>query len=151
MSEFSYILDKKETFDSIYCEEEIVDLLSQTFRIPDDFRFNIMQTTEEHICRPDLVSYDAYGTPEHAELLMKLNGISNPFELNSDVYIIIPTYDYLEDFTIIPAKSTHANIAVEEFIPAVASPIKNTRRTTNDSLVGDNRYKINPATGVITY
>lgn len=151
MSEISYILDKKETFESLYCDEEIIDLLSQTFKIPDDFRFNIMQTTAEHICRPDLLSYDAYGTPEHAELLMKLNGISNPFELNEGVYIVIPAYDYLEQFQIIPAKSTYADISTDEFVPTVQPQKKDKRRTTNDSLVKDNRYKINPATGVITY
>lgn len=153
MSETSYILDKKETFDSPYCDEEIVDLLSQTFKIPEDFGFNVYQTTSDHICRPDLLSYDAYGTTEYGELILKLNGISNPFELNEGMYLIIPKFDYLEQFQIIPAKSTLAGIDPTEFIPVVSNPLNQVKkqRTTNEALLNSNRYKINPSTGVITY
>ena len=153
MSDFTYILDKKETFDSPYCGEEIVDLLSQTFRIPEDFEFTVYQTREDHTCRPDLLSYDAYGTDEYGDLLLKLNGISNPFELNGGMYIIVPKYDYLEQFQIVPAKSTIAGSDPSEFIPVASNPLNHVKkqRTTNEALLNSNRYKINPSTGVITY
>ena len=42
---------------------------------------------------------------------------------------------------------------VGEFIPAATNPIspKSKQRTTNEALANSSRYKINPATGIITY
>jgi hypothetical protein len=52
------------------------------------------------IARPDLLSYDLYGDELYADILCKLNGISNPLELNEGMIIIIPSPDDLDKFVI---------------------------------------------------
>ena len=58
------------------------------------------------IARPDLLSYDLYGDELYADILCKLNGISNPLELNEGMIIIIPSPDDLDKFVINSPNST---------------------------------------------
>ena len=69
----------------------MVDLGSPTFHIPDTFRGAMYEVEPSQIARPDLLSYDLYGDELYADILCKLNGISNPLELNEGMIIIIPS------------------------------------------------------------
>mgnify|MGYP007082623043 FL=1 len=91
---FSAVLDRKIQL------EDIVDLGSPTFRIPDTFRGAMYEVEPSQIARPDLLSYDLYGDELYADILCKLNGISNPLELNEGMIIIIPSPDDLDKFVI---------------------------------------------------
>ena len=46
--------------------------------------------TSDYAMRPDLISYYAYGVDSFADIIMKANGISNPFAINEGDIIIIP-------------------------------------------------------------
>ena len=54
----------------------------QAYRIP-----------EAYAMRPDLISMAVYNTTEYAEIILKYNGISNPFSLNPGDIIMIPDID----------------------------------------------------------
>ena len=73
----------KNNFSSEYLGEEMINLLDTTFVIPEYYNYNIFEVTEEYVARPDLISYDAYGDEMYTDVICKLNGISNPFELNT--------------------------------------------------------------------
>jgi hypothetical protein len=45
---------------------------------------------DRHLCRPDLVSFDAYGSVEYVDIIMKFNHISNPFSMELYDAIIVP-------------------------------------------------------------
>lgn len=45
---------------------------------------------DRHLCRPDLVSFDAYGGAEYVDLILKFNHISNPFSMELYDLIIVP-------------------------------------------------------------
>lgn len=44
----------------------------------------------EYVMRPDLISQTAYNSNNYAELILKYNGISNPFTIDKDDVILIP-------------------------------------------------------------
>ena len=79
----------KSTIYSEYLGEEVLSLLDETFIIPETFSFNVFQVTKDYIARPDLISNDAYGDTMYADVICKLNGISNPFELNENMALIL--------------------------------------------------------------
>ena len=118
-----------------------------TFQIPNSYIYNIFTVTEEYIARPDLISLDAYGDTMFTDVICKLNGISNPFELNKDMKLIIPSPESIMEFAVRPG---------DDFIDApnsISSTVKTkqTPRQANEAILGDSRFKIDASTGVIIY
>ena len=50
----------------------------------------IVRINKHYVARPDLVSLAIYGTDRYGDILCKINGISNPFELNENMMLICP-------------------------------------------------------------
>lgn len=144
------ILDFKGTITSNYLEERIYNLLDQTFEIPKSgFSFNILDVSKEYIARPDLISLDAYGDTGYADIICKINGISNPFELNEGMEIIIPTLTSITEFSVKPGKM---DVEEDEFdnLPTPTT-VSNKKRKANEAVIGDTRFRIDSSAGVIIY
>lgn len=45
---------------------------------------------DRHLCRPDVLSHDAYGNPDYVDIILKFNHISNPFSMELYDLIIVP-------------------------------------------------------------
>lgn len=88
----------KKNVKSKYLDEDIINLMSANFVIPQDFTYQLVRIPKSMVARPDLISLATYNDASYADLICKLNGISNMFELNEDDVIVIPTYDYIEKF-----------------------------------------------------
>lgn len=84
---FSKILSLKNEFYSEYLDENIINLLDRTFNIPANYPAHLYKVEDEYVGRPDLLSLDLYGDERYADILCKLNGISNPYELAEGQYI----------------------------------------------------------------
>ena len=140
-------LNFKREFDSDYLEDRIYNLLDITFQIPENYIYNIFTVTDEYIARPDLISLDAYGDTMFADIICKLNGISNPFELNTGMKLIIPSPESIMDFAVRPGDDF---MDKEDSISQVIKT-KQTPRQANEAILGDSRFKIDAATGVIIY
>ena len=54
--------------------------------------------TSDYAMRPDLISYYAYGVDSFADIIMKANGISNPFSINEGDIILIPDQQQFKYF-----------------------------------------------------
>ena len=109
MSQYSTI-NFKEIIHSDYLNEDILDLMNYTFEIPESYTYNIFEVTKEYIARPDLISLDAYGDGMFTDIICKLNGVSNPFELNEGMKLIIPSPEDIMKFAIQPSlKDLDAN------------------------------------------
>lgn len=144
------VLNFKRPIKSEYLGEEIYNLLDYTFEIPESYMYNIFVVTKEYIARPDLISLDAYGDPMFADVICKLNGISNPFELNEGMYLIIPAAENILDF----AGAASNKDLDHNWGPQLNSGNLKTRRTkrqANEAIIGDKRFKIDKARGVIIY
>lgn len=147
-------LENKNTIKSDYLNEDIINLLDKTFMLPQDFQFNILEINQEYIARPDLISLDAYGDTMYADVICKLNGISNPFELNEGMQIILPSPDIITDFVVNPSQASTDKDDINSESKTNNQPIaktKNEKRKANEAILGDSRFKINKANGVIIY
>lgn len=60
----------------------------------DDSVIHVVQPMEEY--RPDLISYQYFGTPDYAWAILAANNLSVPFELNYGTKILIPSLASLQ-------------------------------------------------------
>lgn len=143
------ILDLKTPIHSDYLNDLVYNMLDYTFQIPQNYSYNIFEVTSDYIARPDLISYNAYGDSSYADVICKLNGISNPFELNTGMKIILPTPDDIQNFIIEPSIKDKD----ENWGPNVVSKskTKTSKRQANEAIVGDTRFKIDKANRIIIY
>ena len=147
-------LENKNTIKSDYLNEDIINLLDKTFMLPQDFQFNILEINQEYIARPDLISLDAYGDTMYVDVICKLNGISNPFELNEGMQIILPSPDIITDFVVNPSQASTDKDDINSEYKTNNQPIaktKSEKRKANEAILGDSRFKINKTNGVIIY
>lgn len=145
-------LNYKSTIKSDYLQDTVYNLLDSTFELPKSgFSFNIFEVTKDYVARPDLISYDIYGTDFYADIICKLNGISNPFELNEGDILIIPSLSYITKFNQSPPIS---ELEKDDNISEQLSPkakTKNEKRKPNEAIIGDKRFTIDPKKRVIIY
>lgn len=144
------VLDLKNKIESDYLGESMYNMLDYTFEIPNNYSYNIFEVTQEYIARPDLISLDAYGDTMYTDIICKLNGVSNPFELNEGMKLILPTPDDIMRFIIEPSiKDKDENWGPN--ISSNSSKTKASKRQANEAIVGDTRFKIDKTNGIIIY
>lgn len=152
---YSQVLGQKTDFFSNYLNESIVNLLDTTFQIPKDYSVHLYQVEEEYTARPDLLSLDLYGDEMYADILCKLNGISNPYELMAGQYILVPDFTALEWFNVIPAVEwSEPNTPENSQINQALLPIlkrRTQKRKPNEAIVGDSRFNIDPISKIVIY
>lgn len=145
------VLENKTTFKCDYLNgENMYNLLDTTFEIPKDgFQFNIFKVNREYVARPDLISLDAYGSTIYTDVICKLNNISNPFSLNEDMELIIPTPQYISRFHVLPSDE---ELEENEYSQKpIATTKSNKSRKANEALVNSTRFKVDAASGIIIY
>lgn len=71
---------------------KMVDLTKSMFDFNDSTYVPLFmyKVPKDYNMRPDLISQEAYGTTEHAELILKYNGYSNPYSIQENDVIVIP-------------------------------------------------------------
>ena len=75
------------------------DLAVQTIDPNVEISGSFLVVNKYYVARPDLISLAVYGDDKYADILCKINGISNPFELNENDVIILPHVETLMDLT----------------------------------------------------
>lgn len=145
----SPVLYNKTMIHSDFLQDQIWNLLDLTYRMPYSFDFNIFKVNEEkYIARPDIISLDAYGDAMFADVICKLNGISNPFELNMGMTLIIPSPNDITNFiqqAPVIEREGYANKEVPK------PKHKSEKRQANQAIVGDKRFKIDASKGIVIY
>lgn len=148
---FHTVLNNKKEIYSDYLQEVVYNLGDSTFQIPSKYQYEIIEITERYIARPDLLSYDIYGDSLYSDLLCKLNGISNPFELNEGMLLLIPSPDSIMNFMKTPtAVECDSNINDATANKPIAKA-KNEKRKVNEAIIGDSRFKIDKNRGIVIY
>lgn len=144
------LLINKSEIKSKVLNEKIVNLLDKTFRIPYEFSYNIIEITSDYIARMDLLSKQLYGDIRYQDILCKLNGISNPFELNEGDLIVCPDIMDLQNFYY----KEYPDERDPESTGGIKRPVpkgKKEKRKPNEAVIGDKRYKIDQTRKVIIY
>jgi len=118
---------------------------------------------ENYIARPDLISLAVYGDDKYADVICKINGISNPFELNKGMIIYVPDIDSInkaltgssfENDLLDEYKSKTKKNKVEETISKTRKnlqKLKNERRSPGDQTIEDKNYYIDKNLGLVIY
>lgn len=147
---FSAILARKETFKSTYLNEEIIDLLSDTFMTPESYTGQVVPIDRGYDARPDLVSNAVYNDDTYMDILNKINGTGNPFELIEDQWYTIPGIDELPNFYVLPAKEWSED-AIQKAASKPKAKKKNEKRKPNEAVLGDKRFNIDKQSKIVIY
>jgi hypothetical protein len=145
---FHTVLNNKQTIKSDWLNDVIINLNDSTFYIPETYQYDVIEVSERYIARPDLIANDVYGDTIYTDLLCKLNGISNPFELNKGMLLIIPSMDSIMDF--MKSVSKAESDVVDDIVKPTPKK-KNEKRKANEAVVGDTRFKIDKNRGIVIY
>lgn len=147
---YNLLLENKSEIQSKVLKERIFNMLDKTFVIPESFDYEAVEVTKDFIARMDLISKFAYGTDKYQDILCKLNGISNPFELNEGNIIIVPSISDINRFYYQETyleKDPDTKKLDHKPVPKE----KKEKRKPNEAVVGDKRYKIDKNRKVIVY
>lgn len=148
---FHTVLQNKKTIQSEWLGEEILSLGDQTFNIPENYAYEILEVTDRYVARPDILSMDIYGDTLYTDLICKLNGISNPFELNEGMVLIIPSPSEIINFMYTPTKDECDVLAEGNVANKPTTKTKKEKRKANEAVVGDTRFKIDKTRGIVIY
>ena len=146
---FHTVLNNKKEIYSNWLQNNILNLCDSTFMIPESYQYEVLEVTDRYIARPDIISKDIYGDAIYSDLLCKLNGISNPFELNKGMLLIIPSPDSIMNFM-----KTIDNDELDEniFLGKTKTSIRqNSKTSPNEAIVSNSRFKIDKNKCVIIY
>ena len=133
--------------------ESYIDLMSDSFiSPPKDVAGKILMVNEYYVARPDLISLAVYGNDSYADIICKINGISNPFELAENTLLFLPEMEYMLEV----CKSAQPS----EFVGDESeSPLKiknyqkkkDEKRTPAEMVEGEKNYVIDKSLGMVFY
>lgn len=133
-----------------------IDLLSKSYNDKMKITGNYVMSNEHYIARPDLISLAVYGDDKYADILCKINGISNPFELSQYDILFCPSVEFITGFTKSYGSKSDLidnpkNNSIVEKDKNDLRKQKNERRTPNDMLVGEESFVIDKSLGLVFY
>ena len=137
--------------------EDVYDLLSgKSFVDMKLSNGNFVVVNKYYVARPDLISLACYGEDMYGDIICKVNGISNPFELNEDDLLFIPSIDFVRENTKMLNSQNNDLIDDadnEEIVQKVSSYQKKSLEeiTSNQQLVGDNNFVVDKSLGLVFY
>lgn len=115
---------------------------------------SLIEVTDEYVARPDLVSLAVYGSDKYADIICKINGISNPFELNSGMELIIPNLNEIQQVFIYGKKSSVVNDDKTTHISKTTKTnqkAKNSDRKPSEQTIGEYNFTIDRINKIIYY
>ena len=135
--------------------ESYIDLLSETFNKNITINGSFIIVNQYYVARPDLISLAVYGDDQFADVICKLNGISNPFEINENDIIYIPSPDALTMLTI--RKDDPSELISDSNTDLGNKNYKDNRkkisdrRSPNELVIGESNYIIDHSHGLVFY
>lgn len=82
----------------------------------------------DETCRIDLVSLSEYGSHDHADAILKFNGISNPFSIKEGDVLFIPKRDIAKKKFKLTLNKNYKNPIRDQFINTKRLPVKDANR-----------------------
>lgn len=131
-----------------------IDLMSKVWQNKVPKNGQIIIVNEYYVARPDLISLAVYGSDEYADIICKLNGFSNPFELNENDIIFCPTIEFMREACKYAEGPSEMLKTDKDEISAPAKTFQkryDSKRSPNEQLIGDQNYVIDKSLGLIFY
>ena len=143
------VLSNKTECKSEHLNDRMYNYLDTTFEIPEEFTYSLIQVTADYVARPDLISFKAYNDDSYADVICKLNGISNPFEINEGDVLVLPIFSELKRFLVTP---NVAELHLDDGnIERPVAKKKTDKRKANEAVIGDKRFSIDKNKRIIIY
>jgi len=134
--------------------ETYYDLMSKSFNYKTDTSGGFLIVNKYYVARPDLLSLAIYGSDEYADIICKINGISNPFELNEDDIIYYPSAEYIEEcYRYTGEESEYIESESDEITKREKTYQKaiNEQRSPNEQTLGEQNFVIDKSLGMVFY
>lgn len=132
-----------------------LDLLSNNIDIENNkiTDCSIIEVTSDYIARPDLISLAVYGSDQYADAICKINGISNPFELNEGMILFIPDFSAVSRMFVQATPSAVCSDDTENIssIKKNYQKTKNSKRSPNEQTIGDRTFIIDKQNKIVIY
>lgn len=100
MGIFIRLFDLKD--EMIRNGETLIDFTENNFKVnyldPYLRVTKLILVEDRHICRPDLLCWEAYGDTNHIDALLKFNQICNPFSMSEFDIIVVPDEEMLSRY-----------------------------------------------------
>jgi hypothetical protein len=94
----SQALNKEKTTDIVSGEEKF-NFSKPTIKIKSEVNIiNVHLVKQDEEMRLDLISILYYGTPDFVDIILKTNGISNPFSIKEGMFLRIPEKEAAEKY-----------------------------------------------------
>lgn len=136
--------------------EQCYDLLAPVYNINTIYKPKVIIVNEYYVARPDLISFAMYGDDKYADILCKINGISNPFEMNEDDTMIIPNIEWLNEC--LERNPAPSKLVEDDDLDTIQDADKNNYqkrkdelRSPNEQTLGESNYIIDKSIGVVFY
>ena len=136
--------------------DQYIDLLSENLNENAVLSGAPLIVNKHYVARPDLISLALYGDDRYGDIICKLNGISNPFELNEDMLIYVPSIENARE--IAKGSSIESEIISKEENEEIAErtqfPLQkmvSDKRKPNEQIIGDRTYVIDKSLGLVFY
>ena len=149
------ILGKKPTAEKN--GSKFIDLLPQTIDPNVVISGTLLVVNKYYIARPDLISLAVYGDDRYADIICKINGISNPFELNEDDVLVIPNIETIMDMlNVSPQESVFVdnnknNEIADSFMDTELQVDVNSVRSPNEQIKGTKNVIVDEENGLLLY
>ena len=144
--------EEAERTGKVKCNDLLASPLNASVEIKDSME--IVVVNKYYIARPDLISLAVYGSDEYGDFICKFNGISNPFELNEDMILYIPS---ISDINNILSKSGEGACELIKSDSSIKRKVniytkkKTDARSPSMAVVGDVNYIIDKSNGLVFY
>jgi hypothetical protein len=94
---------RTKKFETLESGERKVDLVSATYKFDETGTgYGNVFVSEFEIMRPDIMSMRVYSDYELWDVILKYNGVSNPFSLNVGEIILVPTLSKTRQMIVAP-------------------------------------------------
>lgn len=137
-------------------EDIFIDLLSKTYKLDKCEEIPLI-VNQYYVGRPDLISLAVYGDDKYGDIICKYNGISNPFEINEDDVLKIPSINDISKLIDTTSgkslliKSDKDNIGNSAYIKKDNRKKINENRSSNEMVTGKSNYIIDKSIGMVFY
>lgn len=136
--------------------DSYIDLMGKTFDKNMMFTPMPLVVNKYYVARPDLISLALYGDDKYADIICKINGISNPFELNENDVIVVPNTGYLNECLLqVNNDPDIINDSKKDTIQQINTnnkqKRKDERRSPNEQLIGESNFVVDKSLGIVFY
>jgi len=131
-----------------------IDLMGKNFTPVEGVDGDFIIVNKYYVARPDLISLAVYQTDSYADIICKVNGISNPFEMNEDDILFLPHVDYMANCVKYTPESSDFIESEDEEIKKISKSNKkrfDEIRGSNELIEGEDNFIIDKSMGLVFY